>query len=151
MQLSIKRFGSIVKNVNLQRKQKNEKTLAPKKIKTEVVGSFTVETLNPNANLKPSRDNTEAKSKKKRDNTNDKPTKKKKPTKKAPNKREVIVDSVNAIPLEEMQAWSSFGIPEPILRALADQGFKQPTSIQELTLPAAMHGNCSFLSKKSHF
>lgn len=41
---------------------------------------------------------------------------------------------------EDMLTWAEFKLPEPILRALAELGFKQPTNIQQLTLPAAIHG-----------
>lgn len=66
------------------------------------------------------------------------------------NEDEVIVkppeiSSLNAIPVEDMQAWMQFSIPEVILRALADQGFRSPTQIQELTLPAALHGKIIFI------
>lgn len=50
------------------------------------------------------------------------------------------VAEASSIPLEDMEAWSSMQIPEEILRALAEQGFKKPTKIQELTLPTAMLG-----------
>lgn len=41
---------------------------------------------------------------------------------------------------EDMLTWAEFKLPEPILKALAELGFKQPTHIQQLTLPAAIHG-----------
>lgn len=41
---------------------------------------------------------------------------------------------------EDMLTWAEFKLPEPILKALAELGFKQPTNIQQLTLPAAIHG-----------
>lgn len=41
---------------------------------------------------------------------------------------------------ENMQAWEQFNLPEPILKALQEQGFYQPTSIQACTLPAAILG-----------
>lgn len=79
-------------------------------------------------------------------------TKKTKKKKKKPKNKKSLTktnDNIenNNSPIEEnkpsltdMHAWSNFGIPEPIIRALADQGFNKPTTIQELTLPAAMHG-----------
>lgn len=79
--------------------------------------------------------------------------KKKKPKNKKKVKTEDIIKEDESplekddSPLEEnelskcdMQAWLNFGIAEPIIKALADQGFHKPTTIQELTLPAAMHG-----------
>lgn len=44
---------------------------------------------------------------------------------------------------EDMLTWSEFKLPEPILKALAELGFKQPTNIQQLTLPSAIHGKGS--------
>lgn len=41
--------------------------------------------------------------------------------------------------------WSSFGIPQSILKALAEQGFQKPTKIQELTLPSAILGRRDIL------
>lgn len=40
-----------------------------------------------------------------------------------------------------MLTWSEFKLQEPIIKALTELGFKQPTKIQQLTLPAAIHGN----------
>lgn len=45
---------------------------------------------------------------------------------------------------EDMLTWAEFKLPEPILQALAELGFKQPTNIQQLTLPAAIHGKLTF-------
>ncbi|XP_049879854.1 uncharacterized protein LOC126376485 [Pectinophora gossypiella] len=46
---------------------------------------------------------------------------------------------------EDMLTWAEFKLPEPILKALAELGFKKPTIIQELTLPAAIHGRRDIL------
>ncbi|XP_026333729.1 ATP-dependent RNA helicase DDX24 [Hyposmocoma kahamanoa] len=46
---------------------------------------------------------------------------------------------------EDMLTWAEFKLPEPILKALAELGFKQPTKIQQLTLPAAVHGRRDIL------
>lgn len=50
------------------------------------------------------------------------------------------VDADEALAMEDMTSWSQFQIPEEILKGLAEQGFKRPTKIQELTLPSAMLG-----------
>lgn len=42
--------------------------------------------------------------------------------------------------LNVMTSWLQYEIPEPILKGIAEQGFKVPTKIQELTLPPAMFG-----------
>lgn len=41
---------------------------------------------------------------------------------------------------EDMLTWAEFKLQEPIMRALMELGFKKPTKIQELSLPAAIHG-----------
>lgn len=41
---------------------------------------------------------------------------------------------------KNMQAWEQFNLPEAILKALEEQGFYQPTSIQAYTLPPAILG-----------
>ncbi|KAH8280322.1 hypothetical protein KR018_002723 [Drosophila ironensis] len=46
---------------------------------------------------------------------------------------------------EDLSAWNGLGVPAPILRALGEQGFKAPTQIQALTLPAAIHGKKDIL------
>ncbi|XP_017123570.1 ATP-dependent RNA helicase DDX24 [Drosophila elegans] len=47
--------------------------------------------------------------------------------------------------VEDVPAWNGLGVPAPILRALGEQGFKAPTQIQALTLPAAIHGKKDIL------
>ncbi|XP_043643042.1 ATP-dependent RNA helicase DDX24 [Drosophila teissieri] len=46
---------------------------------------------------------------------------------------------------EDVSAWNGLGVPASILRALGEQGFKAPTQIQALTLPAAIHGKKDIL------
>ncbi|XP_039480529.1 ATP-dependent RNA helicase DDX24 [Drosophila santomea] len=46
---------------------------------------------------------------------------------------------------EDVSAWNGLGVPATILRALGEQGFKAPTQIQALTLPAAIHGKKDIL------
>ncbi|XP_039432166.1 ATP-dependent RNA helicase DDX24 [Culex pipiens pallens] len=41
--------------------------------------------------------------------------------------------------------WTELGVSEPIVRALADKGFRQPTEIQTLSLPAAILGKRDLL------
>ncbi|KAH8309378.1 ATP-dependent RNA helicase DDX24 [Drosophila kikkawai] len=54
----------------------------------------------------------------------------------------VPISTVNG---EDVSAWNGLGVPSPILRALGEQGFKGPTQIQALTLPAAIHGKKDIL------
>ncbi|KAL0861360.1 hypothetical protein ABMA27_008911 [Loxostege sticticalis] len=58
---------------------------------------------------------------------------------------ENMSDTVSDLTPEDMLTWAEFKLPEPILKALAEQGFKKPTKIQELTLPAAIHGRRDIL------
>lgn len=44
-----------------------------------------------------------------------------------------------------VEAWSSMGVPTTVIKALADQNFYAPTSIQALTLPAAILGRRDIL------
>lgn len=44
-----------------------------------------------------------------------------------------------------LKGWNGFGIAEPILKAIAEKGFKEPTEIQALTLPAAIMGRRDIL------
>lgn len=55
--------------------------------------------------------------------------------------------TVTTLSAEEMLSWAEFKLPEPILMALAEMGFKQPTKIQQLTLPAAIHGKKKIVFK----
>ena len=41
---------------------------------------------------------------------------------------------------EDVSAWKDLFVPEPVLDALRDLGFKDPTPIQRETLPAAIKG-----------
>lgn len=47
--------------------------------------------------------------------------------------------------VQDVQAWNSFGLPKPLLEAIKEQGFKEPTPIQTLTLPAAVLGRRDIL------
>ncbi|KAF5301320.1 hypothetical protein FQA39_LY10718 [Lamprigera yunnana] len=46
---------------------------------------------------------------------------------------------------EKLIAWSGFGLHPTILRAIEEQGFEQPTKIQELSLPPAVLGRRDIL------
>lgn len=48
--------------------------------------------------------------------------------------------STSELTPEDMLTWAEFKLQEPIIKALTELGFKQPTKIQQLTLPAAIHG-----------
>ncbi|XP_068148260.1 ATP-dependent RNA helicase DDX24 [Drosophila tropicalis] len=51
----------------------------------------------------------------------------------------------STISTEDLSSWQGLGVPQPILRALAEQGFREPTQIQAMTLPAAIHGKKDIL------
>ncbi|KAH8413852.1 hypothetical protein KR222_010030 [Zaprionus bogoriensis] len=46
---------------------------------------------------------------------------------------------------QDMSKWHGLGVPTPIMRSLAEQGFREPTQIQAMTLPAAIHGKKDIL------
>lgn len=79
--------------------------------------------------------------KKKKDDTNTEETTVNKPVKKTKQKLGDLPQSTSELTAEDMLTWAEFKLQEPILRALTELGFKQPTKIQQLTLPAAIHGN----------
>lgn len=43
------------------------------------------------------------------------------------------------------KGWNGFEIAEPILKVMAEKGFKEPTEIQALTFPAAILGRRDIL------
>ncbi|XP_076681119.1 ATP-dependent RNA helicase DDX24 isoform X2 [Andrena cerasifolii] len=45
----------------------------------------------------------------------------------------------------DAQAWSTLGVPAPVIKALKDQQFHTPTTIQALTLPSAILGRRDIL------
>lgn len=49
-------------------------------------------------------------------------------------------DTESPLSLSEMGEWRELFVCEELLRALAERGFKSPTPIQRLTLPAALQG-----------
>lgn len=53
---------------------------------------------------------------------------------------ENVSDVVTDLTPEDMLTWAEFKLQEPIMKALTELGFKKPTKIQEMTLPAAIHG-----------
>uniref|UniRef100_A0A2H1V0K2 ATP-dependent RNA helicase n=1 Tax=Spodoptera frugiperda TaxID=7108 RepID=A0A2H1V0K2_SPOFR len=53
--------------------------------------------------------------------------------------------STSELTPEDMLTWAEFKLQEPIIKALTELGFKQPTKIQQLTLPAAIHGRRDIL------
>ncbi|XP_067627290.1 ATP-dependent RNA helicase DDX24 [Eurosta solidaginis] len=51
----------------------------------------------------------------------------------------------SALSVDELEGWNGLGVPQTILRAIADKGFKSPTEIQAMTLPAAIMGKKDIL------
>ncbi|KAG6451629.1 hypothetical protein O3G_MSEX007266 [Manduca sexta] len=58
---------------------------------------------------------------------------------------EDITQTQSNLTPEDMLTWAEFKLPESIMKALTELGFKKPTKIQELTLPAAIHGRRDIL------
>ncbi|XP_063542129.1 ATP-dependent RNA helicase DDX24 [Cydia strobilella] len=125
-----------------QKKRKNTKSVdetitkqIPNK-KTKLSNGFTVEscdTVTPSLN---NEDNTAINK-----NNNTLPRKKAKTIKKL---GENVAEESQLTP-EDMLSWAEFKLPEEITRALMELGFKQPTKIQQLSLPAAIHGRRDIL------
>lgn len=56
------------------------------------------------------------------------------------------IDDNDDIDMQDViDGWNGMGVPEPILKALAEKGFKSPTEIQSLSLPAAILGKKDIL------
>lgn len=51
-----------------------------------------------------------------------------------------VTSSQSDVTPQDMLAWAEFQLPDSIMKALTEMGFKQPTKIQQLSLPAAIHG-----------
>ncbi|KAJ0171320.1 hypothetical protein K1T71_012870 [Dendrolimus kikuchii] len=58
---------------------------------------------------------------------------------------EDIQQVVSELTPEDMLTWAEFKLQEPIMKALTELGFKKPTKIQQLSLPAAIHGRRDIL------
>lgn len=43
------------------------------------------------------------------------------------------------------KGWNGLGVPNEVLRAIAEKGFRSPTEIQSLTLPSAILGRKDIL------
>ncbi|XP_013137843.1 PREDICTED: ATP-dependent RNA helicase DDX24, partial [Papilio polytes] len=56
-----------------------------------------------------------------------------------------ITETNEKLTPEDMLSWAEFKLPEEIVNALAELGFKTPTKIQQLSLPAAIHGRRDIL------
>ncbi|XP_054740964.1 ATP-dependent RNA helicase DDX24 [Anastrepha obliqua] len=53
--------------------------------------------------------------------------------------------SSSALTVDDLEGWNGLGVPHAVLRAIADRGFKSPTEIQAMTLPAAILGKKDIL------
>ncbi|XP_062559498.1 ATP-dependent RNA helicase DDX24-like [Armigeres subalbatus] len=84
---------------------------------------------------KTAEDGSETKKKKRKRRKN------KKKDKSAPKK----ADSTKTYSSAEYFKWTELGVSEPIVRALADKGFRHPTEIQILSLPVAIMGRRDLL------
>ncbi|KAM3955824.1 LOW QUALITY PROTEIN: ATP-dependent RNA helicase DDX24 [Aphomia sociella] len=64
-------------------------------------------------------------------------------------KKTKLGDDINAVVSdltpEDMLTWAEFKLPEPIIKALMELNFKKPTKIQQMSLPAAIHGRRDIL------
>ncbi|XP_014096581.3 ATP-dependent RNA helicase DDX24 [Bactrocera oleae] len=53
--------------------------------------------------------------------------------------------NASAISVDDLEGWNGLGVPQVILQAIAEKGFKSPTEIQTMTLPAAILGKKDIL------
>jgi len=51
------------------------------------------------------------------------------------------IDPVVSLEIDQMKEWKELFVCDEIVKALAEKGFKSPTPIQKLTLPASLKGN----------
>ncbi|XP_036333094.1 ATP-dependent RNA helicase DDX24 [Rhagoletis pomonella] len=51
----------------------------------------------------------------------------------------------SALSIDDLEGWNGLGVPQPVLRAISEKGFKSPTEIQVMTLPAAILGKKDIL------
>lgn len=148
------KFYKLQKKPEKKRKNPAAEEKAPPNKKVKLSNGFIVETLNSPT---PSLTNEENKNKKGKR----KPNKKKKEKnelsdmthktnvnnetenkkKSKPKLGDNVLETPSLLTPEDMLTWAEFKLPESILKALAECGFKKPTNIQQLVLPAAIHGN----------
>ncbi|XP_045505486.1 DEAD-box ATP-dependent RNA helicase 13 [Colias croceus] len=100
---------------------------------------------------KPKKKNKRRKNKKNKKKTDDEAKQKPDIKPKDNNKKQKVKlgetqnESKNTLTAEDMLSWAEFKLPEEIIKALMELGFKQPTKIQQLSLPAAIHGRRDIL------
>jgi len=77
---------------------------------------------------------------------------KRKPKKKVPkgikpeqsqSKNESVIND-KELPIQ-LPGWKDFSVPQPVLRALKELGFEEPTPIQRETMPAALNGHADIV------
>lgn len=132
-----------------QKKRKNTKSVEetaqaqiPNK-RTKLSNGFLVEscdTVTPSLNNEDNRNSKENKNNKTPDTS-----KKGRSSKTIKKLGENIAEVESQLTPEDMLSWAEFKLPEEITRALMELGFKQPTKIQQLSLPAAIHGRRDIL------
>ncbi|XP_063387952.1 ATP-dependent RNA helicase DDX24 [Cydia fagiglandana] len=129
-----------------QKKRKNTQSIdetIQKQItnkKTKLSNGFVVESCDTVTPSLTNEDNTDSKVNK--NNKTLPPSKKGKTRKKL---GENVAEVESQLTPEDMLSWAEFKLPEEITRALMELGFKQPTKIQQLSLPAAIHGRRDIL------
>ncbi|XP_050355828.1 ATP-dependent RNA helicase DDX24 [Nymphalis io] len=145
-------------------KRKNIENINPQTAKSEIpqkkiklCNGFTVEackkitpsTTNEAKETKQKRKRKEKKNKikkDKQDSTNDKSESKATvKTNRKPKLGENISGETSDLTPVDMLSWAEFKLPDEIMKALMELGFKKPTKIQQLSLPAAIHGRRDIL------
>ena len=112
--------------------------LNKKKTSSVVDGKITVSDKNLKRTLDQTNKNPEQESTKKKK----KRKKKSKPKTDKPNeKKPILCDDDEQDNSVELEGWKEFSIPQPVLKALKDLKYNEPTPIQRETLPAAINGH----------
>ncbi|XP_028172581.1 ATP-dependent RNA helicase DDX24 [Ostrinia furnacalis] len=157
---------TVISDVAPKRVKKDTKKETAPKAPVKLSNGFIVESCNvtkPSTTneVQPEKNKTKKKRKKNKKNkkkTPENPEEKSKEVKnKSPKKNisnnkkskpklgENMSETVSDLTPEDMLTWAEFKLPEPIMKALTELGFKKPTKIQELSLPAAIHGRRDIL------
>ncbi|XP_069355838.1 ATP-dependent RNA helicase DDX24 isoform X2 [Maniola hyperantus] len=140
------------KRKHKERKNPQEAPTVPSK-RVKLTNGFVVETCNkvaPSATNEIGKGNQTNHNKTKKElNSNETSTTDKTQSKGNKTKKrklgEDISEVVSSLTPEDMLSWAEFKLPQEIVDALMELGFLRPTKIQQLSLPAAIHGRRDIL------
>ncbi|XP_065367377.1 ATP-dependent RNA helicase DDX24 [Calliphora vicina] len=145
-----KKEDYLSKKLERRREKREERKLKRKEDKKNPAAK--TETQNTDKKSKKSKDKTSKKGKQNEDRfkllrpppTEDDEVSKSDDSDEEEDKVPELVDS-KAISVDDLEGWNGLGVPQCILEALAEKGFKSPTEIQSRTLAAAILGKKDIL------